>query len=324
MMVIVRPAIHPPIRKGLLRMNENRLDTLMAFARAAQLGSLHDAARDLGVSVATISRRISRLEDRLHARLLTRTTRHVVPTEAGQAYLVRCQRVLDALDEAELSIVDGDDDQLSGRLRITTPGAFGRRILGPLLAEFSAAHPTLSLDVSMTDEQVDLVAGGIDVAIRMATLTDSSLVARRLADSRRDLCASPAYLARRGTPATAAALDDHDGLYFEGYGRGTGWAIEAGGERIVASPAEVLRTTDVELILRFALAGRGVAILPRFLTDAPCAAGELVRLLPETSLPESAVYAVHASRRHVPAKTRRFIDFLAERLSDAMRWSIAP
>jgi DNA-binding transcriptional LysR family regulator len=302
-------------------MNENRLDTLMAFAKAAQHGSLQAAGQALGVSAATISRRITRLEAALQTRLLTRTTRRVTLTAAGRDYLARCQRVFDALDEADLSIGDEADADapLVGRLRITTPGAFGRRCLAPLLAAFSAAHPALALDVSMTDVQVDLVDHDIDVAIRMAALADSSLVSRKLADNRRLLVAAPGYLAERGMPTRLDALADHDGLYFDGYGPGFGWvSIDDTGRHVVA-PRERLRTTDVELILQFALAGRGIAILPGFMADDAVATGRLVRLLADRALPESAVHAVWVSRRHLPARTRRFVDFLAARLPDAMR-----
>ncbi len=265
----------------------------------------------MNASAATISRRISRLEDQLGVRLLVRTTRRLALTDAGRNYLERCEAVLAALEEADLSVAEERDARPSGRLRVTAPGAFGRRHLAGHLVRFAAAYPAIRLDVTLTDERIDIIERGIDVAIRMSSLANSGLIARKLADNRRHLCAAPAYLAVHGMPRLPSELSALDGLFFEGYGDAAAWAFSRGGAVETGLPREMFRTNDIELVQQLALAGRGLAILPDFLAREALATGRLQPLLEDFELPGSGIYALHISRRHVPLRIRTFIDFLA-------------
>ena len=166
-------------------MRDDRFDTIASFVQAARHLSVRKAAQLTGASAATISRRISRLEDQLGVRLLVRTTRRLALTDAGRAYLERCEAVLAALEEADLSVAEERDARPSGRLHVTAPGAFGRHHLALHLARFAQAHPAIRLEVTLTDERIDIVERGIDVAIRMSSLADSGLIARKLVDNRR-------------------------------------------------------------------------------------------------------------------------------------------
>jgi DNA-binding transcriptional LysR family regulator len=302
-------------------MRDDRFDSIAAFVHAARNASVHRAAERIGTSAATISRRISRLEDQLGVRLLTRTTRRVSLTEAGRTYLERCERVLAALEEADLSVAPEKVTHPSGRLRVTGPGAFGRRHLAPLLAAFSEANPAIELDVLLTDERVDLVDRDIDVAIRISGLVESSFIARKLSDTRRRVCAAPAYLELYGTPLHPSELVAHNGLFFGPYGDAAAWTFTRKGEQQTALPRQTLWTNDIELVFQFARTGRGIAILPDFLTAEARDDGHLVTLLNEYDLPYSSIHALHVSRRHVPLRIRAFLDFLAENLGESLRVS---
>lgn len=296
-------------------MNDDLFALVQAFVHAARHLNVGHGAKTLGVSAATISRRITRLEDRIGARLLVRTTRRIALTAVGDAYLARCENVLAALEGADLAVaVDSGASVLSGRLRVTAPSAFGRRCMAPILCAFAELHPEIELEVVLSDEVVDIVKHDIDVAVRMAALADSSLVARRLADNRRGLYAAPSYLLAHGVPKRPAELAQHHGLLLSGYGDSAAWTFRRGGAGIVGLPRSALRTNDAELLLHFALAGQGVAILPDFLASDAVERGSLQPLLPSFVLRPSAVYGVHVTRRLVPARIRIFLDFLAERL----------
>lgn len=301
-------------------MNEDRLSEVFAFVEVARGGSFVRAAKVLRTTAATVSRRVARLEDGLGARLLTRTTRRVALTEAGAGYLQRCEPILKMLHDVDLSVADETAAEPRGTLRVSLPGAFGRRHGAPALAAFRQLYPQLCVDVTITDRFVDLVEEHLDVAIRLADLPDSGLVARKLAPNRRILCAAPEAVARRGMPREVAELADHNCLMFAGYEQGRTWRLGKGETVVLHSPAATVISNDAEVLLEMALAGAGVTMLPTFMAGPAIRDGRLVRVLPEWSGPLAAIWAIHASRRLVPTKVRSFIDFLVTRFAGTPPW----
>lgn len=301
-------------------MDEDRFGSVAAFVAVARRLNFSAAARALGVNGATVSRRIQRLEEQLGARLLTRTTRRVALTEAGIAYFERCETVLAVLEEADLTVAMLNDARPRGILRVSLPVAFGRLHVAPLLPAFLDRYPDLRLDVSLTDAMVDLVHQQIDVALRIADLTDSSLIARRLAPNRRLICAAPAYLARRGRPSVPADLERHDCLHYTPHSPVDVWHLTGPGGSVGVSVSGVLRADSGETLYLAALAGHGIIMTPAFLAHEALARGDLVPVLEEWAPASSAIYAIQPTRRLIPPKARVFVDFLAEQFAGTPSW----
>lgn len=286
----------------------DRFQDLTLFVRVAETGSFSRAARELGYAQPTVSRMIGALEDRLGVKLLLRTTRNVTPTEAGAALLERARTVLSELEDAENAARGAG--VFSGMLRIATPVTFGAREIAPHLGPFLAAHPTLKVELLMADRRVDLLDEGVDLAIRLGPLDDSSFVSRRLASASRYVVASPAYLASRGTPRVPADLYDHDIIL----GRPPGtdvWSLRhaRSGETSIKLSARLV-ATSTEGVLAALGAGLGIATTSAFACRLELERGDLVRLLPDYSLPEIEVHAIMPAGRRSPAKARAFIDHL--------------
>ena len=283
-----------------------------------EAGGFRAAAQQLGLTPSAISKRVRGLEDRLGVRLLQRTTRSVVPTEAGQAYYERSREILADLADAE-STLSALQNEARGTLRVAAPMDFGRRHLAAPLAEFAARHPQLSLDVDFSDRFVDVVGEGFDLAIRIGTLADSNLVVRRLAPCRRLLVASPRYLAERGTPEAGADLRQHD---FIGYtlesSRTWRVASETGGRALALR--ERHRANNGEMMYRLAAAGLGLALLPTFLACDALRDGSLVAVLEEEVDADIAIHAVYPHRRHLSAKVRLFVDYLVDAFGPVPEW----
>ncbi len=294
------------------------LSQVESFIRVVEAGGFRAASRQLGLTPSAISKRVRALEDRLGVRLLQRTTRSVAPTEAGQAYFERSREILADLAEAE-SALGAMGQEARGTLRIAAPMDFGRRHLAQPLAAFAARHPRLALDVDFSDRFVDVVGEGFDVAIRIGTLADSSLVARRLAPCRRLLVASPVYLQARGTPAHGADLPQHD---FIGYALETSrtWRVasETGGRALPLR--ERHRVNNGEMMCRLAVAGLGIALLPTFLACDALRAGDLVPILEHELDADISVHAVYPHRRHLSAKVRLFVDHLVDGFGPIPAW----
>jgi DNA-binding transcriptional LysR family regulator len=291
----------------------DRLTDIALFLRAVDLGSISAAARSLDISVAVASKRLQRLERELGVRLLHRTTRQLRATPEGVA-LASQGRVLVEDLEALTASLRQDGAELTGTLRLTTSASFGRQYISPLLAEFVALHPRLRISVHMNDEMVDLVSAGFDLAVRIGNLTDSSLVARRLASNRRILCAAPDYVRRQGMPRTVAELERHECLILVGgQGREDVWRLaDAGGNESSVRVQGRLESNLGEALRDAALAGLGIALHSTWHIDEDLRAGRLVRVLPEYAL-SNAIHAVMPQRRLVPPRVRAFVDFLAER-----------
>jgi len=292
----------------------DRLTCLTAFVETARSGGMAAAARKLNVSRAKVSRQIQMLEAELGAQLLVRTTRTLRLTDAGALYLESVGDALDRLEEASQRVREGQG-QIRGTLRINAPMSFGLRVLGPLLAKFQNAHPGLELQIALSDEFVDTVRGGFDVTLRIARLEDSSLIARRLCDAPRVLVAAPAYLARNGAPAHPRDLAAHACLNYGYLSTGNQWTLSRGEETFRATATGPICANNGDLLMRTAIDGAGIALLPRFIVDEAVAQRALEVVLPEWRPPSITVYALYPPTRRMPARTRRFIDFLVDALN---------
>lgn len=299
----------------------DRITAMQVFQRVVEAGSFVKAAEQMGQSTTTTSRMVAELETYLGVRLLNRTTRRLSLTDAGRAYFDRCASILAELDDVEATI----GTQLhnpSGLLRITAPVAFGAERLGQLLAGFRAQYPAITLDVSLADRMVDLVEEGIDVALRITNSLESNLIAKRLTTVRLSVCAAPAYLARRGTPSCPQDLIRHDCLTYTNTLRSNEWIFNGPTGRQVVAVSGGWRANSGELLRNAALNGEGIVCQPTFLVGEDLRAGRLMPLLPDFLPPDFTMYAVYASRRHMPAKVRACLDFFAEQISDPAPWDV--
>jgi DNA-binding transcriptional LysR family regulator len=292
----------------------DQLAAMRTFAAVVDAGVFSAAAKTLGQSKATVSKQVSQLEDHLGARLLNRTTRRLSLTEIGQAYLERTRRILEEVEEAERAVSELHGAP-RGTIRVNAPMSFAIRHLGPALPEFLGRYPDVSIELSLSDRVVDVVAEGYDLVIRIIELEDSSLIARKLCESRRVLCASPDYLAKRGTPGHPGDLAQHDCLIYANRPSPRDWEFEnAEGEQVTVRVNGRLSTDNGDIEVEAALAGLGVSLIPDFLVDEYLADGRLTCILPDWSGRHAPIYAVYPHNRHMSAKVRVFVDFLAERL----------
>ena len=299
-------------------MNVQGFDGIEVFVRVARAGSFSAAARDLDQTPSAVSKQIGRLEDRLGARLFDRTTRRVRLTEVGAAFFERCARIVSEMDEAERAVSHSYGTP-RGTLRLNAPVVFARLHVVPLLAEFLAAYPEVRIDVTFNDRFVDLLEEGVDVAIRIGELVDSSLIARRLALNRRVVCGAPPYFERNGFPERPADLAGHNCLVYTYRASRNDWRLVCANEKgregqEVVRVSGNLETNNAEVIHGAMLNGAGLGLLPLWLVGEDLRTGRLVRALPDYHGADSAVYVVYPPGRHLSPKVRCFIDFLAERL----------
>ena len=296
----------------------DRLDEIRAFVAVAEARSFTQGARKLDVSGAQVSKLVARLENRLGARLLNRTTRDVSLTDTGQAYLERSRELLEDFDALETSVRDLSGP--SGTLKISAPVSFGRNQLTPALLEFASGCNAVSLDVSFTDRVVNLVEEGFDVAVRIGHLTDSSLVARRLAAVRMVTCASPEYLARAGTPMALEDLADHEAILDTNVRDATTWRFGPHNDVREVRVRGRLRFNGAESCVAAAVAGFGITRSPAFAAAEELRAGRIVPILCNFEPELIHVYAVYPHARHLAAKVRAFVDFLARRYAGEPEW----
>lgn len=286
----------------------DQLKQLTTFVSVVTCGNLSAAARQEGVVPAMIGRRLDGLEERLGVKLLVRTTRRVTLTQEGSGFFEECQRILGDLQEAEAAIVSGNG-RMRGHLRISAPAGFGRRHVAPHIASFQAMHPDVRVTLDLSDRLVDLVGERVDCAIRISDLEDSSLVAIRLAENRRVVVASPDYLARHGAPYTVADLSEHRCLALGG-SQSRGWMFKVDGKVLTLKISGLLECNDGAVLHDWALAGFGLSWRSLWEVRADLAAGRLVTVLDDYSLPEYPVYAVVPQRRFLPERVQRFIAHL--------------
>jgi len=280
---------------------------LRIFARATATGSLSTAGRELGLSAAVVSKRLSRLEERLGVRLLNRTTRRVAPTDEGQAYYDEIVSALALIDEAE-SALSGRATHATGVLRVSVPTSFGRMHVVPRLRGLIDAHPQLRLSIDLSDDFVDIVGGRVDVAVRIMAPEDSGLIARKLAPNRRVLCAAPDYLERYGQPQTIEELGNHRLLAASNQIR---WRLQGPEGTLNYRPISAIETNSSEVVREMVVSGLGIGLRSTWDVAGELRSGALVRILPDhEGISDVGIYAVYASRRFVPLKIRVLIDFL--------------
>jgi DNA-binding transcriptional LysR family regulator len=298
----------------------DRLKQIESFVAVATKGSLTAAAQAEDLAPAVIGRRIDALEQRLGVKLLTRTTRRISLTHEGSAFLEDCQRVLADLASAEASVSEGGV-KASGHLRITAPAGFGRRHVAPLVPEFLAQHPDVSLSLNLSDRLVDIVNEAYDCAVRVGDLPDSSLISVRLADNRRMCVAAPAYLQRAGTPRTPADLARHQCLTLSTEAsQSRGWAFTIDGQVSHLRPAGRLDCSDGQVLHDWCVAGLGLAWRSTWEVQAEVAQGTLVAVLEDFAAPPNGIFAVFAHAKHLPLRVRLWIDFLKHTYGDAAYW----
>lgn len=307
------------------------LNAIAVFTRVVEAESFSGAAKQLGLSKSAVSKQVRRLEDRLGARLLNRTTRSLGLTAMGAAYYERCARVMAEVAAADRT-VSALHPEPRGTLKVNAPVTFGIMHLAPLLPDFLAACPDARLDLSLNDRFIDLIAEGYDLVIRIGWLADSSLIARKLAPSRHVVCAAPAYLDARGTPATPADLARHACLTYSNLDRPDIWRFtgpkdgsdggdggDNGGTHTVRISGN-LTVNNGDILAAAARAGTGIVRLPTFMVGGDLKSGRLRQVLPDYAVADTAIYAVYPENRHLSPLVRAFVDFLVDRLGSAPYW----
>ncbi len=292
----------------------DHLTALKVFRTTAATGSFAGAARQMGLSAAAVSKNIAQLEAHLKVRLINRTTRQMSLTEAGAAYHERLSRILDELSEADAALAPMGSSP-GGVLRVSAPLTFALTSLSPAIPEFMARYPNLRLELNLQDSRSDIIGEGYDLAIRGSDrLEDSSLVARRLMTMDHVLCGAPGYFAAAGRPARPEDLKAHECVQFTLSGHANKWTFSRAG-RSVAVPVDGRYKVSSSIAVRDALlAGFGLSLIPRIYVEHELASGRLQAVLEDWEADKTPVYAVYPSR-HLVAKTRVFVDFLAERFS---------
>lgn len=291
----------------------DRLQAMEMFVRVVETGSFSKAAREFATTQPTVTKQVAATEERLKVRLLNRNTRGVSLTEAGALYYEKCKDIVRSAEEAD-NVVRLRQTQAQGLLRVGSSVAFGRRVIVPLALEFMRQHPQLQVDLSFEDRYTDLVAQGIDVAIRLGKLADSALGARFLGTNPWLLVASPKYLRARGTPRRPADLSEHEALIYSSVQGNDVWRVlSPRGEAVTVPVTARLRSNNLSAVLAAARSHMGVAALPWYVAADSLASGAIVEVLKGHSLPEQEIHAVYPSPKLVPQKVLAFIAFLQGR-----------
>ncbi|BCH07322.1 LysR family transcriptional regulator [Mesorhizobium sp. 131-3-5] len=287
------------------------------FVAAVEAGSLSAAARRFGIPLATVSRKVSDLERHLNTRLLNRSTRRLTPTDAGEAYLAACRRILDDVGEAERAAA-GEYSAPTGELAITAPVVFGRLHVLPVVTGFLSAYPDVDIRLTLADRITQLVEDHFDLALRIGQLPDSSLVAIGVGSIRRVVCASPAYLAEHGTPTIPEDLGTHDCITFEGLSSAAPWSFAKGKTDVTVQVRSRLQVNTAEAAIDAAIAGVGLTKVLSYQVDAAVRSGMLRIVLQEFEPEPWPVSLVHAGHGLLPVKLRAFLDFAAPRLKERL------
>jgi DNA-binding transcriptional LysR family regulator len=293
----------------------DRLAAMETFVRVVETGSFSAAARTLNVGQPAVSKTVAQLEERLGVRLLIRSTRGLSPTEAGLSFYDRAKRSIEEAEEAELA-ARGAGASLTGRLRICAAVTFARLHVVPRLPKFMAAHPGLTMDVVLDDRVIDLVEEGIDVALRMGSLGDSSLTARKLASGPRHVLGTPSYFTRSGEPATPAELIGHAAVIYTQGGGGETWNFRQGATEVSVSVSGPLRVSAAEGLRAGVLAGMGLTIASAWMFSPELASGAVRTVLWDWSLPPIDLWAIYPTGRKPSAKARAFAAFVEAELRE--------
>jgi DNA-binding transcriptional LysR family regulator len=300
----------------------DRLMSMAVFVAAVDEGSLVNAARRFGLSPSMAGKHVSAIEEQLNVRLLQRSTRMLKLTDVGQAYYMRCKHILEEYEDANREA--GDTQQtVRGVLRVAAPATFGAMYLGGVVASYLAAHPNVAVETTLSDRYVDVLADGIDVAIRIGRLRDSDLVARRLAPCRMVYCAAPSFLAGHGMPKTVQHLRQVPRLVFSEAVSAGDWTLmdPDGNTHLIDGPVR-LSANSMQMLLAAALAGAGLAYGPSFVFGESIVSGNLDVLMSDHKTSELAIHAVYPTKRHVSLKLRRFIEHLAASFGDIPPWDL--
>ena len=298
----------------------DRIQGVKLYIRVVDLGSFSKAAADMGIGQPSATKLVAQLEAQLGARLLHRSTHGVTPTEIGLLYYEKCKLIAHHVEEAE-SVAALMQSQVQGGLRVSTSVAFGRRVLVPLMMRFMKLNPRLNVELSFEDRYVDLVAQGVDVAIRMGRLADSTLGARFLGLNPWVAVASPAYLAQRGAPQRPADLAQHDALIYSTVQGDARWLFTGpDGHEHPTTVRGPLRSNNLSALLAAARGGMGVAALPWYVAHESVRTGTVQPVLTDWNLPSQEIHAVYPSPRRVPAKVSGFIEWLQGQVGEAW-WS---
>lgn len=285
------------------------------FVLLNRLGSLSAAARALDITPPAATMRLAAMEKRIGARLLNRSTRRISLTSEGEIYLQHATRLIEELRELD-EVVSGNRRAPRGRLRVNAPLGFGRSVIAPLVSAFTARYPEVEVQLEVTDRPIDLIDQGFDLAIRFGELPDTRINARRIMSNRRFICASPAYLAKHGTPKSLADLQTHRCIVHrqndEAYGV---WRFLIDGKSEIVKINGVLSSNDGDIVQGWALDGQGIVIRSEWDVTQHLDSGRLRRILPTFTLPSADLYAYYPSRQNLPARVRTFVDFLVDELA---------
>ena len=294
----------------------DRMAAMEVFCRVVEAGSFSAAARDLSIGQPAVSKSVAQLEERLGVRLLLRSAKGLTPTEAGLGFYARAKHSIEEADEAELA-ARGEGSGLAGRLRVSAAVTFARLNVVPRLPAFLAAHPDLEIDLVLDDRDIDLMEEGIDVSLRMGSLADSALTARKIGETSRHIVATPRYLARKGAPRTPADLMSRDAVIYTRRGGGDVWRFGQGTAEISIAVNGRIRASAAEAVREAVLADMGIAMVSYWMCSREILKGELVILLPEWELPRMSLWAVFPTGRMASAKARAFVNFVEDALKMA-------
>lgn len=291
------------------------LNDIVVFTKVAETKSFTGAADALGLPKSTVSRKLAQLEERLGVRLVQRTTRKLALTEIGEAYYERCAAIVSDVQAAEQLVTDMQATP-RGRLRVTASVDFSSRFLGAIIADFLHQHPDINIELEATDRIVDLIEEGFDLAVRFGQMPESTLIARKLTTLQLMLCASPDYLARRGTPAAIEDLDEHDHVLFTPSSRNQNWTLVGpnGQTAEFGRPAR-LASNNLATVVDAARSGAGITLISEFMVTNEVKAGTLVPVLPEWKTRQAEAHAVYPARQNVPPRLTLFLDHLTKALN---------
>jgi DNA-binding transcriptional LysR family regulator len=289
----------------------DRIDAMQAFVTVADLQGFAPAARKLGLSPSGVTRLIAALEERLGARLLQRTTRQVTLTDAGARYLERARRILGDVEEAEAA-AEGERTRPGGRLVVSAPNGFGRLHVSPVVSVYLKRYPEVAVDLRLSDRMINLVEEGVDLAVRIGHLPDSTLVARHVGEMRRIVVASKEYLKRRGEPKTPEAIGSHDTIQFGAMTAAPDWRFTSEGREIRISSTPRLTTNSSDAAIQYAEAGGGLTRVLAYQAASSLKAGRLKIVLAAFEQPALPIHIVYPTSRLLSAKVRTFVDLVTE------------
>lgn len=299
----------------------DQLRQMTIFARVAETGSFSATERALGVSNSVVSKYVSGLEEKLGVTLIQRNTRRLVLTDIGRGYLERCQRIISDVEEADRA-ASNQHAQPQGVLRVNSALSFGLRHLGPVISRYAQTCPEVTVDITLDDRRIDILEEAYDLAIRIGELEDSTMIARKFASVRRVCAASPAYLARHGTPQHPNELAGHNCLTYARGGWSEPWLVEGADGPVLIEANGNIFSNNGDLLLASAVEGAGIISMPDFIVWDSIREGRLVRILDDYTFPEVGMYAIYPPTRHLSAKIRTFVDTLVDHFSPEPYWLI--